>query len=70
MIAARVAAQLAEQAQTAGLRALDAPVSGGEQGAIDAALSAQPDATRVAAYQAPYQRFLRHLEAVRPLYTA
>ena len=34
-----VAAQLAEQAQTAGLRALDAPVSGGEQGAIDAALS-------------------------------
>ena len=34
------------------------------------ALSAQPDPARVAAYQAPYQRFLQHLDAVRPLYTA
>lgn len=34
-----VARELAEQAREAGLRPLDAPVSGGEQGAIDAALS-------------------------------
>ncbi|QIN29454.1 2-hydroxy-3-oxopropionate reductase [Brevibacterium luteolum] len=34
-----VARELAEQARDAGLRPLDAPVSGGEQGAIDAALS-------------------------------
>jgi 2-hydroxy-3-oxopropionate reductase len=34
-----VAKRLADDARTAGLRALDAPVSGGEQGAIDAALS-------------------------------
>ncbi|GGG52462.1 2-hydroxy-3-oxopropionate reductase [Kocuria dechangensis] len=34
-----VAARLAEQARAKGLRPLDAPVSGGEQGAIDAALS-------------------------------
>lgn len=34
-----VAAELAKQARDAGLRPLDAPVSGGEQGAIDAALS-------------------------------
>lgn len=34
-----VARDLAEQARDAGLRPLDAPVSGGEQGAIDAALS-------------------------------
>lgn len=34
-----VAKELAEEAQAAGLRAVDAPVSGGEQGAIDAALS-------------------------------
>jgi 2-hydroxy-3-oxopropionate reductase len=34
-----VAARLAGQARAAGLRPLDAPVSGGEQGAIDAALS-------------------------------
>ncbi|GEO96125.1 2-hydroxy-3-oxopropionate reductase [Kocuria turfanensis] len=34
-----VAARLAEEAARAGLRPLDAPVSGGEQGAIDAALS-------------------------------
>lgn len=33
------AKRLAEAATAAGLRALDAPVSGGEQGAIDAALS-------------------------------
>ncbi|GAA1365491.1 2-hydroxy-3-oxopropionate reductase [Brevibacterium luteolum] len=34
-----VARELAEQARDAGLRPLDAPVSGGEQGAIDATLS-------------------------------
>jgi len=34
----------------------------------DAALAATPDAQSVAAYQAPYQRFLHHLDAVRPLY--
>lgn len=34
-----VAAQLADQARAAGLKPLDAPVSGGEQGAIDAVLS-------------------------------
>jgi len=34
-----IAKELAEEAQAAGLRAVDAPVSGGEQGAIDAALS-------------------------------
>lgn len=34
-----VAKELAEEAQAAGLRAVDAPVSGGEQGAIDAVLS-------------------------------
>ncbi|MEX5271419.1 2-hydroxy-3-oxopropionate reductase [Kocuria sabuli] len=34
-----VAVRLAEQAAAKGLRPLDAPVSGGEQGAIDAALS-------------------------------
>ena len=41
-----------------------------EHVATDDALSAQPDPARVAAYQAPYQRFLQHLGAVRPLYTA
>lgn len=34
-----VAAALADQASDAGVRALDAPVSGGEQGAIDGSLS-------------------------------
>jgi len=34
-----VATQLAKEATACGLKALDAPVSGGEQGAIDAALS-------------------------------
>lgn len=34
-----VSTDLAEQARTAGLKPLDAPVSGGEQGAINAALS-------------------------------
>ncbi|MGO2051071.1 2-hydroxy-3-oxopropionate reductase [Microbacterium sp.] len=34
-----VAKELAEEAQAAGLRAVDAPVSGGEQGAVDAVLS-------------------------------
>lgn len=34
-----VAKELADEAVAAGLRAVDAPVSGGEQGAIDAALS-------------------------------
>jgi 2-hydroxy-3-oxopropionate reductase len=34
-----VASRLAEAAQAAGLRALDAPVSGGEQGAIEGTLS-------------------------------
>ena len=33
-----VAKELAEEAQAAGLRAVDAPVSGGEQGAVDAVL--------------------------------
>ena len=41
-----------------------------EHVATDDALSAQPDPARAAAYQAPYQRFLQHLDAVRPLYTA
>ena len=41
-----------------------------EHVAIDASLSAQPDPSRVLAYQAPYQRFLQHLDAVRPLYAA
>ena len=41
-----------------------------EHVASDTALSAQPDPARVAAYQAPYQYFLKHLEAVRPLYAA
>lgn len=34
-----VAKELAEEAKASGLRAVDAPVSGGEQGAIDAVLS-------------------------------
>ena len=34
-----IAKELADEAVAAGLRAVDAPVSGGEQGAIDAALS-------------------------------
>lgn len=34
-----VAARLADEARVAGMRPLDAPVSGGEQGAIDGALS-------------------------------
>lgn len=41
-----------------------------EHVAIDASLSAQPDPARVLAYQVPYQRFLQHLDAVRPLYSA
>ncbi|MGH8026347.1 MAG: xylulokinase [Pseudoxanthomonas sp.] len=41
-----------------------------EHVATDTALSAVPDAGRVAAYRAPYQRFLRHLDAVRPVYAA
>ena len=41
-----------------------------EHVATDSALSAQPDPARVAAYQSPYQRFLQHLDAVRPLYAA
>ena len=36
----------------------------------DDALAATPSAESVAAYQTPYQRFLHHLDAVRPLYTA
>ena len=36
----------------------------------DPALAAIPDPQRVAAYRAPYQRFLHHLGAVRPLYAA
>ena len=50
--------------------AMDLPTLVNEHVAIDTTLSAQPDAARVAAYQAPYQRFLRHLDAVRPLYAA
>ena len=38
--------------------------------AVDASRTALPDPTRVAAYQAPYRRFLQHLDAVRPLYAA
>ncbi|MBD9369750.1 xylulokinase [Xanthomonas sp. XNM01] len=34
----------------------------------DPALSCTPDPARAAAYRAPYDRFLRHLDAVRPLY--
>jgi len=36
----------------------------------DQALAAIPDPQRVAAYRAPYARFLQHLGAVRPLYAA
>ncbi|WP_101924997.1 MULTISPECIES: xylulokinase [Luteimonas] len=38
--------------------------------AVDAALACTPDPDRVRAYQPAYQRFLRHLEAVRPVYAA
>ena len=38
--------------------------------AADASRTALPDPTRVAAYQAPYSRFLQHLDAMRPLYVA
>lgn len=36
--------------------------------ATDPALACHPDPARVAAYHAPYQRFLQHLDAVSPLY--
>ncbi|WP_368562878.1 xylulokinase [Pseudoxanthomonas sp. UTMC 1351] len=36
----------------------------------DDASAATPNAESVAAYQAPYQRFLHHLDAVRPVYAA
>ncbi|MBA8795224.1 2-hydroxy-3-oxopropionate reductase [Friedmanniella endophytica] len=54
-----VAVALAEQARAAGLRALDAPVSGGEQGAIDAALSIM-----VGGEQADFDEVRPVLEAV------
>lgn len=38
--------------------------------ALDPAAAATPDPQRHAAYQPAYQRFLDHLDAVRPLYTA
>ncbi|MCW4455828.1 xylulokinase [Flavobacterium sp. MXW15] len=38
--------------------------------ATDPALAAVPDPQRVAAYRPPYQRFLEHLGAVRPLYAS
>ena len=38
--------------------------------AVDPALACTPDPERVRAYQPAYQRFLRHLDAVRPLYAA
>jgi xylulokinase len=37
--------------------------------AMDQNLAATPNAENVAAYQKPYQRFLEHLEALRPLYS-
>lgn len=36
----------------------------------DPSLSATPDPGRVASYEQPYQHFLRHLEAVQPMYSA
>lgn len=54
-----VAVALAEQARAAGLRALDAPVSGGEQGAVDAALSIM-----VGGEQADFDEVRPVLEAV------
>lgn len=38
--------------------------------AVDPALGCMPDPERARAYQLPYQRFLRHLDAVRPIYAA
>ena len=38
--------------------------------AVDPSLACTPDPERVRAYQPAYQRFLRHLDAVRPLYAA
>jgi len=35
---------------------------------FDAALAAQPDPTRAAAYEAGYQRFVHHLQALTPLF--
>jgi xylulokinase len=37
---------------------------------MDSMLAAEPNLDHVAAYQKPYQRFLEHLEALRPLYVA
>ncbi|WP_127792715.1 2-hydroxy-3-oxopropionate reductase [Agromyces sp. LHK192] len=54
-----VAKELAAEAAAAGLRAVDAPVSGGEQGAIDAALSIM-----VGGSDGDYQAALPVLEAV------
>lgn len=54
-----VSARLAEKARKAGLRPLDAPVSGGEQGAIDAVLSIM-----VGGEEADFQEALPILEAV------
>jgi len=39
-----------------------------EHVAVDPALGCSPDPERVRAYRPAYQRFLRHLDAVRPLY--
>ena len=38
--------------------------------ATDPSRAALPDAARMAAYQAPYRRFLQYLDAMRPLYAA
>jgi xylulokinase len=37
---------------------------------MDSALATEPNADRVIAYQKPYQRFLEHLQALQPLYSA
>ncbi|WP_368564234.1 xylulokinase [Pseudoxanthomonas sp. UTMC 1351] len=39
-----------------------------EHVAAEPTLAARPDPSRVAAYDAPYARFLEHLQAVRPMY--
>ena len=54
-----VAAELADEARAAGLRVVDAPVSGGEQGAIDAVLSIMVGGT-----EADFASALPVLEAV------
>jgi xylulokinase len=50
--------------------AVDLPTLVLEHVATDASLSAQPDPVRAADYRKHYVRFLQHLDAVRPLYSA